>query len=328
LLTPEASADVQRPLTAEEQVLADSARLVWAQALAEIHGHAQLLRAVGSWPNYLAPALTQTFPRFAELASIWELVRADDAISPDDATEFHFDRSTRMWILPDRMLLSMRIAADGNEDRMRRLARAFFWHEYLHEFQYLTEHTAIGIGGFANCLERLDYVADAYGTLHQLDYLIRQAATDHFTEIDIVRLLRESISEAIDAFWTFEPPAPTQNWQVRRVRRYLNWYWRREQISSADSLAVAIAQLCEPPVIELVGPPISTDTRRVFLDLARIHRPDLLELALIDERNRLQRFPTSTTLSIPGLLEAFRQHDRPGIDRFFAALVDHARQRT
>jgi hypothetical protein len=62
----------------------------------------------------------------------------------------------------------------------------------------------------------------------------------------------------------------------------------------------------------------------VILDLRRVHA-DRLELALIDERNRLRRFAASPTLSIAGLLEAFRQHDRPGIDRFFASLIDHAR---
>ena len=85
--------------------------------------------------------------------------------------------------------------------------------------------------------------------------------------------------------------------------------------------------LCRPPTIEIAAPALSTDRRRIYLDLSRVAQPEQVELAFVDDRNRLQRFSSGPTLSISGLLAAFREHDRAGIDDFFTALYEHARQR-
>ena len=320
-LTPEAGAAVQAPLSEAERAQADAVRALWREALRQVVEHARTLGQAGRWPAYLVPVLADVEP--LRLAPIWELALAHHTISPDDAVEFRFDRTAQSWVLPDRMLLEMGAAAGVDDERVRRIARAFLWHEYLHEYQGLTEHTAPGIGAFANCLERLDYIADAYGTLHQVDYLLRSQG-DQASDAQIRTFLIDSISEAIDAFWTFEPRPALPYWQARRLRRYLNWYWRREQIRRCTTVAGASALLCTPPVIEVVGPVVSTDSQRVILDLRRI-RTERAELALIDESNRLRRFGDTPTLSVSSLLTAFREHDRGAIDAFFHALIDHAR---
>lgn len=325
LLTPEATESVQAPLTPDQLAVAKASRKIWTLALADINEHAVALRANGAWPSYLMTALAEAKPRPGGLDSIWSLVSERHLIADDDVVEFHFDRDSGRWYLPDRMLLTMNMAADGNADRIQRLARAFLWHEYLHEYQNLTENTAVEVGGFPNCLERLDYIADMYGTLHQVDFVLRGSSEP--VDWDVIKQqLLVAITEAIDAFWTFEEPPPTRFWQTRRLRRYLNWYWRREQIIHAKTVTEAVDLLCEPPVIEIAGPVPSVDTRRYYADLERI-RPSALELALVDNNNKLQRFPTSTNLPIAELLQAFRVRDRQGIDRFFKSLIDHARQR-
>ncbi len=321
-LTPEAGAAVQAPLTEAERAQAEAVRALWCEALGQVVEHAQALRQ-GGWPDYLFPSLAGANVEPVRLAPIWELALVEHTISPDDAVEFRFDRTAQSWVVPNRMLLEMGAAVGVDDERVRRLARAFLWHEYLHEYQGLTEHTSPGIGAFANCLERLDYIADTYGTLHQVDYLLRnegQAAS----EAQIRAFLVDSISEAIDAFWTFEPRPALPYWQARRLRRYLNWYWRREQIRGCPTLDGAIGLLCTPPTIEVVGPVVSTDSLRVILDLRRI-RAERVELALVDESNRLRRFGDMPTLSVSRLLTAFREHDRGAIDAFFHALIDHAR---
>jgi SMODS-associated and fused to various effectors sensor domain len=324
LLTPEAGAAVQAPLTEEERAQAVLVRNLWREALAQVIAHAMTLRGGVPWPRYLLPVLADAGSHPIPLAPIWELVGETDGISDDDTTDFRFDRTGRQWYFPDRMLVAMGADVGVDDERVRRLARAFFWHEYLHEYQLLTEHTATGIGSFANCLERVDYVADAYGTLHQVDYLLRVGGTSEPSDSELRVHLWASITEAIEAFWTFEPRPPVATWQARRLRRYLNWYWRRQQIHHSGNTSAAIALLCRPPVIEVVGPTVSTDSQRVILNLRRIHT-DRLELAVIDESNRLRRFANSPTLSVAGLLDAFRMHDRLGIDRFFENLIDHAR---
>jgi len=325
LLTPRAGEEVLSPLTPEELVQADTVRELWREALDQVREHAKKLELLGGWPGYLSAQLGGANPCPVELAPIWQLVKDNDVIRQDDVDDFSFDRTARAWFFPSRMLLSM-AAAGGDADRIKKLARAFFWHEYLHDYQYLTQHTAPNVGAFANCLERLDYVADAYGTLHQVDYLLRQNESSDVDDSTLIGYLKTSITEAIDAFWTFEPPAPVAAWQARRLRRYLNWYWRRIQIAHAADRSEAMSLLCRPPVIELTGPPLMTDARRVFMDLGRVRESDPLELALIDEKNRLRRFANRANLSISALLEAFRTHNKPEIDAFFESLIDHARQ--
>jgi hypothetical protein len=223
-------------------------------------------------------------------------------------------------------MFMMTRAAGDDPEKMRRLARAFFWHEYVHTSQKLTQHTAAGVGGFPNCLERIDYVADLYGILHQTDYVLRnQNAAKDKKETDVIALQAQCITDAIDSFGTFELAPPIRWWQQRRLRRYLNWYWRREQIQNESKLENAMALLCQPPVIEVSGLPISTDGRRILLDFGKVERSNQLEVGIVSENNKLVRLPDSPTLSITEALRAFAAQDRGKIDSFFAALYDHAK---
>lgn len=327
-LTPEAGADVQAPLSDADMAVAGQTRSLWREALAEVLAHADLLQqhaGASAWPQYLHPDLQRAECQLTGLVPIWVLSSPRDGIAPDGVPDFYFDRNSRQWHLPDRMLVAMHAAAAGEASAIRRLARAFLWHEYLHDHQYLTRHTAADVGGFPNCLERVDYVADVFGVLHQVDYQLRDQGAA--SEAQIVDMIRQAMTEAIDAFWTFEPASRPAFWQQRRLRRYLNWYWRREQLANTPDVGAAMALLCRPPTIEIAAPALSTDRRRVYLDLSRVAEPEQVELALVDDRHRLQRFASGPTLSITGLLAAFREHDRGGIDRFFTALYEHARQR-
>lgn len=324
LLTPETGSAVQMPLSEEDRAKAGLVREVWREALKQVADHAKECRKRGSWPTYLLPVLATAGQCLDRLAPTWELVSEADSIGDEDVSEFRFDRQKRLWSFSDRMLLAMGPSIGVDDERVRRLARAFFWHEYLHEYQVLTGSTAGGIGSFPNCLERVDYIADAYGTLHQVDFLLREMDVSEPTFATFREHLKNSVTEAIDAFWTFEPRPPSTTWQSRRLRRYLNWYWRREQIAFSNSAEEAVSLLCRPPIIEIAGPIVSTDSQRVIFNLQHVHA-DRLELSLIDEDNRLRRFPNQSNLSVAALLEAFQRHDRDAIDDYFSRLIDHSR---
>jgi hypothetical protein len=328
LLTPSATAALESPLTDEDRLEAATARRVWAEALGDLVKHAKLLRdaskgAENYWPSYLLPCLASSYVGTTLLPRIWELVTERDTVSLRHHPEFAFDDKTRQWRFDDRTMVMMSKASEGAVDKMGRLARAFFWHEYLHLFQDLTRYTAAGVGGFPNCLERVDYVADLYGVLHQADYVLR--SQQQANEGEVIAVLSQCITEAIDSFWTFELPPPMHWWQQRRLRRYLNWYWRREQIQHEDVLEKSMEYLCQPPVIEISGLPLGTDRRRIFLDLSMTGKSSQLEIGLVSENNKLVRCPNGPTLSIVEALKAFAEHDRDKIDEFFAALYDHAK---
>ncbi len=323
-LSASPEAELVPPLSADEREAVQATLAEWRQALVEIVAHAETLQATGAagWPACLtAPMNAKELP---QLPGVWAAVDVRDSLEATDALDFRYDLAQRTWYLPERMLLAMGRAAGDDIVRVRQLARAFFWHEYLHDHQGLTQHTAAGVGAFPNCLERIDYIADVYGVLHQVDFLLRsgRAAGDEA----IVKALADAITDALDSFWTFEPPPPTTWWQQRRLRRYLNWYWRREQIRHAASVERAMALLATPPVIEIAGPAIGAAAPRVYWDLSRVYRPDRLELAVVTEGNRLLRLVNRANLSIEGLLEAFRQQDKAQIDDFFTALFEHVRQ--
>lgn len=324
LLSPGPDAEASVPLSADELAVVQTTLGFWRDALTEVLDHADVLRMHGqpNWPSCLVEPLCK-MPA-VPLPGIWTLARRGDSVDTTTDSEFRFDRPNRIWQLPGRMLIAMYEAAGGDADGVRKLARAFYWHEYLHDFQGLTEHTAGGVGAFPNCLERIDYVADAYGVLHEVDRLVRQGAGAD--ESVVKSMLVNSITHALNSFWTFEPPPPAIWWQQRRVRRYLNWYWRREQIRNSETLEEALGLLSQAPVLEVAGPSISTDSRRVYWDLSRIGQSSQLELALVDEKGQLRRFANQANLSINALFEAFRLRQTAQIDQFFAALFEHARQ--
>lgn len=220
------------------------------------------------------------------------------------------------------LVLALAEAAGENEVQLRALARLFFYHEYLHDWQDLTKYTAEDVGRFANCLEAIDYMADSYALLHQLDHAIQ---VEGFREAGARQFLVDQITLAISSFWAFEPQAPNVEWQERRLRRYLNWYWRRVQIREAPDSATAIRTLSRRPSIEIAGFKYRTGGGRHFVLVNEPRPGDVPELGVVLEDGRFHRLGSTTDLSIEEVMRAFGEADRDAIDRFFNSLFEHVR---
>ena len=209
LLTPSGTATVENPLTDDDRRAAAEARLVWGQALKDLVHHAGVLRDAaeqakdGGGLSYLHSSLHAADADASLLSPIWELVTEHDVVGDESHEEFAFDTKNRRWLLGDQLLHRMSLAASGDVDKVHRLARAFFWHEYLHVPQRLTRYTAEGVGAFANCLERIDYMADAYSILHQADYILRNGSSHNGR--DVTALLGRC--EGLMASGVSTPPA-------------------------------------------------------------------------------------------------------------------------
>ena len=108
---------------------------------------------------------------FPQLPPIWEVVDFDDGVDPEPmpGNEYGRDTSENNWRLSNPLLVSLSQASE-DDDELKQLIRLFLFHEYLHTHHSLTKYTAEGVGRFANCLERLDYEADLYALLHQIDW--------------------------------------------------------------------------------------------------------------------------------------------------------------
>jgi hypothetical protein len=320
----------RKPLSAEDTQLAANLRPIWQAALTDVQDHARALKASVADPNArwfsaLQPSETRAAAPFPGLRPIHDLVQDKDRVSAEPYSgEFRLDLETRQWHFGDALVLGMFNAAGRDEDRLRELARLFFWHEYVHLGQGLTADTVVEIGRLANCLERVDYMADAYAVLHQLDFLVRQQAAPVSDETNR-GLVRAQIDVALSSIWTFEDPPPLTVMQERRLRRYLNWYWRRVQLREAPDLRTALEILAQQPCIEISGLHRRLAGGRVFVVIKDRGGFDRLHIGIVLEDGRLKRHGSSADASIEGLLQAFSEHDSKTIERFFSALFEHTK---
>lgn len=328
LLTDRRASAAGRVLTDEERQLAREMWPAIRQALEDVQRHARDVRAEGEpWYGHLEPsAQIHEADPFRALTPLSLVVHDGHALSDDPRpADYAFRKDMPpTWEISEALVLGFFEAAGRDGERMRRLARLFFYHEYLHDWQVLTKYTAEDVGSFANCLEAVDYMADTYALIHQLDFGIRYE--DVRDEKEQHRLLEDQIGLAIASFWAFEPPPPHFEWQERRLRRYLNWYWRWLQVRRAPDLITALRTLAQRPAIEIVGFKYRTGGGRHFVLLNEPRRGDKQEVGVVLEDGRFMRLGTSTDLSIEEVMLAFGMQNRDAIDRFFNSLMEHAKQ--
>jgi hypothetical protein len=115
--------------------------------------------------------------------------------------------------------------------------------------------------------------------------------------------------------------------QERRLRRYLNWYWRRVQFRESPDLCKALRLLARQPCIEISGLHRRIGSERVFIVLHEPNGFDRLHIGIVLEDGRLERRGSSADASIEELLRAFSLHDQHAIERFFNAICDHVKQK-
>lgn len=323
-----------KPLSPEDVERAGHLRAIWQAALDDVRKHAHALRtahASSSEPWYagLQPRdLLADVRPFDGLKPMWTLIQNDDWVSSQAcAEEFEFSKEAREWRLSDELVLRMFDAAEQDETRLREHARLFFWHEYVHDWQGLTAYTSVDVGRLANCLERVDYLADAYAIFHQIDFLVRQQPEQPMDEKHYRELLIQQVSVALRSFWAFEPASPVTEIQERRLRRYLNWYWRRVQFRESPNLRSALLILARQPCIEISGLRRRIGASRIYVVLKEPGGFERLHIGIVLEDGRLERRSSSADTSIEELLRAFSKHDQSAIERFFNALIEHIKQK-
>lgn len=322
----------ERPLSDEQKRGAQEDRVgVWAQVLQEVVGYAKRLREDGHagkrWYEPLQPketlAAVAPFPTLKPLAAI-ECDR--HTIDPEPFHgEYGFDEDSQRWRLSDGLIIGFREAVGTNEAELRDAIRLFFFHEFCHEFHGLTKLTADEVGKFSNCLEYIDYTADTFALLHQLDWM-RAAHPGRVDSEDKRRaLLADQIDIILRSFWAFDPHPPILEWQIRRLRRYMNWYWRSVQIRRSRTLTQVLRLLRRQPHVELAGLHQFARGRRTLVRLDRFDGSTQLELALVLEDDRLFRVQENPNASLNGLLEAFTLGKHTDIRTFFATVFEGAK---
>lgn len=303
---------------------------VWPNALEEVRRYAKTKeedvgdRVDGPWHQGLglSDQLEEANP-FPQLPPIWEVVDYDDGVDPEPypGSEYGRDATKNEWRLSDPLLVSLSRASKDDAE-LRQLIRLFLFHEYLHTHHSLTKYTAEGVGRFANCLERLDYEADLYAILHQIDWAaIHEDARDREHEF-----LQEQLDLLLRSAWAFVPGETVERWQVRRVRRLLNWYWRQAQVQEAPNIEIALDLLSKPPSVELVGQQLRTGAGRTYMMMTKLDPTVEFSLGLITEDERLLRIVNQVNHNLEEVMEAFRTRDHQQLKVFFAGVFESALQ--
>ena len=300
---------------------------IWPLALKDLETYTlnkeQDTRHGPRWFDGLQPKAVQVAAPFPPLPLLETFLPTEAIVDQEVFSgDFGFEKTTAKWKLGDRLLLGLFNAVGGDEELLRQLIRLFLFHEYLHLYHTVTKHTAEEVGKFANCLEFLDYTADTYAIIHQLD-LARRLDGTLLQDQTARRFLAGQVELAIRSFWAFDYSTGSE-WQVRRLRRYLNWYWRLVQLENARDLPTALRIFRRPPAIEIGGLFQVVRGRRVIALLERLDSSTHLELGLVLENDRFFRVAPSPNTNLPALLHAFCKGEHESIKQFFRSVYDLA----
>lgn len=322
------------PLSDDDRAIAARVRQSWREALEDVQTFAEVLREGTATPGTATWWDTLKLPSLGEIGSfralppLWDVVDRRDGVADEPFTgEYGRDKDARLWRLSDGLLVGLNRAAGGDPVQLRRLIHLFLFHEYLHDHNVLTKYTAAEVGAFPNCLEHIDYAADLYALMHQLSWA-RHYERKRVESDDACRdYIAEMIELAIRSFWAFEPVTPIAEWQIRRLRRYLNWYWRHVQTKRAPRLAVALATISQQPAIELAGLFLRVSGRRVLANLTKALPGEAVSLGIVMENERFARITDSPVFNFGELLRSLRETDHDQVTLFFNALYEDVNSR-
>jgi len=284
-------------------------------------------KQVGMWLAELLPS-PGGHPAFV---GAW---RALPPLSRTPLVQTRVDTSTRVvedsfrlnaskeWQIDDGWLARLARRLPEEEAR-RRALRMLVLHETVHRGpQGLTRTLSQGIGRFPKVLEEMDYHADVWAMLYE------HALTDLQSPSEIdrpTRFFQELIRVATETMWAFDDDGqPLRQLQVRRVNRYLIWYWQYLLLERAadreTSFDDVLELLAQRPIIEIAGPTLMTLGERVFfgLDTSRLVTPELC----VYHQGRLHRHGPRIDFPISALLDGFRERDPKAILEALRAAVE------
>ncbi len=312
---------VRRHLTPDELTAADRAREIFSRALTQL---TEWIGSRGPSPAMPAPATARSGLGGA-LAHLGPMTASPSIVSASVATdireadgEFRWDPAKRIWIFDDALLSAL--AARLTDTALEQAARLFFLHETAHiDGQGLTTATAEGVGRLPRILEGADYAADVWAIQQELARAIESGETNHERAAEHVRNLVAVMTATV---WSFDAAdLPLRAIQVRRLNRYLIWYWQRLRLERADTVSDAHDVLMSKPVLEISGPRVSTSRGRVLFDLDPTYFDDVEFGALVDGV-RIQRIGARAGAHAGRLLGALRAGDHEAFIAILRGIFD------
>ncbi|WNG16855.1 SAVED domain-containing protein [Cystobacter fuscus] len=307
-----------RPLTPEEQERAARDREKLERDLERMQALAERWKppTTDDWLEGLFPSARKRLEFCAPWRHLPTLygtpllkTRVDvDTRSVEDS--FRLAPPLNVWRIDDHWLERLASRLPDEAERASAL-RMLVLHELAHRgTQTLTRTSSQEIGRFPRVLEEIDFQADVWAMLHE--YELTRTETPRQVE-NAPRFFLSLVHRATECMWAFNEGPPLRDLQVRRLNRYLIWYWmsllleRLDMRSHGGTLDAVLSVLAQRPSLELAGPSLRTQGERIFFDLdpKRMMTP---ELAVYHE-GKLHRHGPRPGFSIDALLDGVRERD-------------------
>jgi hypothetical protein len=282
-------------------------------------------RPPGVWWSAIVPDVDverKLAPNWRALASAPETPLSKSTVGTEDSPAvdgFRYDEGPRRWELSDQLLANIGRRL-GNASRGLRAGRMLLLHEGVHVATHgLTTATADRVGRFPKVVEELDYQADVWAMLHEFAFTRAHAPED---AKDVRQFFLEMIEVALETFWAFDDQGvDLDEIPIRRLNRYLIWYWQKLRLQSADTLDEIVSVLLAKPLLEIAGPAVRTRGERVVYDLDSRHHVDL-EIALVKPDQRLIRVGSGPASKVADILTGFRGRDGERIAQALKSVFD------
>ncbi len=244
------------------------------------------------------------------LPDIAETILKDSTLSSntDLAGDGFFISENNEWQINDRFIFNIISRLGRNKSKILRALRMFIFHEAIHLPQGLTNYTALNIGRFPRVLEEADYIADVWAMIHEYSYSKMHHNQETKSEKEF---FKEMISVASNTMWAFDDLDPNNDeMQIRRVNRYLIWYWNYLQIEdrSTVNLQSIVSILANKPLLELRGLDIRAQAQRTIYRLTGF-KVEELEIGYLEISGRIKRASNAGGLQLNEVIKGFRERN-------------------
>lgn len=315
-----------RVVSKKEKKAAQSLRL---KADKELRGKIKLylekneeMSRARSWYIGIFPKLQETIFKgnfWRDLPALYETSLSEDSFDlTQDVINDGFNWMMNKWSVDDNFFISLAKRIKPSEDVLKAI-RLFLFHEALHYKKHkITGETSLNIGSFPKVLETADYQADVYAIINEYGF-----AENTFGKIkDAREFFLNTIRVATETMWSFDDNGILlEEIQIRRLNRYLIWYWLYAQIEKEGKTMDDILRLFEQkPVIELNGLITKEENNRFFFEL-EVKKGQHLELGIF-LNNELVRDGSASNLQIEALVQGVREMNGEKIIQVMKSLAN------
>lgn len=269
--------------------------LSWIQFVLNNGGYSEIEN--GHWKNL--PDIAQTI--------LSNSILSDQTVEAS-ADGFYISENDE-WQIGDRFIFNIKNRLKNDKSKILRALRMFIFHEAMHIKQSLTNYTAANIGRFPRVLEEADYMADVWAMFHEYAYSKMYHAGEVVNDKEF---FKEVIQIANMTMWAFDDlDSNTEEMQIRRVNRYLIWYWNYLQIEdrACQTINDVVKILAIKPIIEIRGLDIRAQAQRTIFKLTNYKIQDLELGYLNNVSGRIDRASNAAGMQIDEIVKGFRERN-------------------